>query len=196
MKIKKLLLLFFLIVNKINAQYSSEVVSISETYSSNGKFKLQSISYDNEFPNLKGRSFVTYTQEYDSIGIRKKFYQINRSFDLYDGYPFFAAISNDGRKIMYIINEVYNKGAEETNVTYYVDGKLQKTYKTEEFINCNKDQEKCEMFFNNQNQIVYTKKINKEGVNKVHFTTKQEEEYTLKLYNEKDVNLVALMNRK
>lgn len=153
MKIKKLLLLFFLIVNKINAQYSSEVVSISETYSSNGKFKLQSISYDNEFPNLKGRSFVTYTQEYDSIGIRKKFYQINRSFDLYDGYPFFAAISNDGRKIMYIINEVYNKGAEETNVTYYVDGKLQKTYKTEEFINCNKDQEKCEMFFNNQNQI-------------------------------------------
>ena len=52
------------------------------------------------------------------------------------------------------------------------------------------------VIFNNQNQIVYTKKINKEGANKVYFTTKQEEEYTVKLYSEKDVNLVALLNRK
>jgi competence protein ComGC len=36
-------------------------------------------------PNLKGESFITYTQEYDSIGVRKNFYKINRSFDVYAG---------------------------------------------------------------------------------------------------------------
>lgn len=137
---------------------SSEVATISETYSSNAEFKLKSISYDNVFPNLKGKSFVSYIQEYDSIGIKKSFYQINRSFDLYDGFPFFAAISNDGRKIIYIKNKVYSKGDENKNVTYYVNGQLQKSYSTEEFIHCDKDQEKCEMFFDNQNQIFADRK--------------------------------------
>lgn len=52
------------------------------------------------------------------------------------------------------------------------------------------------VIFNDHNQIVFTKKINKEGINKVYFTTKQEEEYTVKLYNEKDINVVALLNSK
>lgn len=132
---------------------STEVVPISETYSSNGEFKLLSISYDDEFPNLKGESFVTYTQEYDSIGIRKKFYKINRSFDVYEGNPFFVAISNDGRKIIYLTNYLYENGAENKNVTYYIDGKLDKTFTTEEFINCDKDKEKCELFYDNQHEI-------------------------------------------
>lgn len=132
---------------------STEIVPISETYSSNGKFKLLSISYDDEFPNLKGESFVTYTQEYDSIGIRKKFYKLNRSFDAYEGNPFFVAISNDGRKIIYLTNYIYETALENKNVTYYVDGKLDKTFTTEEFINCDKDKEKCELFYDNQYQI-------------------------------------------
>lgn len=132
---------------------STEVVPISQTYSSNGEFKLLSISYDDEFPNLRGESFVTYTQEYDSIGIRKKFYKINRSFDVYEGNPFFVAISNDGRKIIYLTNYIYENGIENKNVTYYIDGKLDKTFTTEEFTNCDKDKEKCELFYDNQYQI-------------------------------------------
>jgi hypothetical protein len=132
---------------------STEVIPISETYSSNGEFKLLSISYDNEFPNLKGESFVTYTQEYDSIGIKKKFYKINRSFDVYEGNPFFVAISNDGRKIIYLTNYIYERGVENKNITYYVDGKLDKTFTTEEFINCDKEKEKCELFYDNQYQV-------------------------------------------
>lgn len=132
---------------------STEVVPISETYSSNGEYKLLSISYDDEFPNLKGESFVTYTQEYDSIGVRKKFYKINRSFDVYEGNPFFVAISNDGRKIIYLTNYLYEIGVENKNITYYVDGKLDQTFTTEEFINCNKDKEKCELFYDNQYQV-------------------------------------------
>ncbi|MBA4277149.1 DUF6794 domain-containing protein [Flavobacterium sp.] len=132
---------------------SSEVVPISETYSSNGKFKLLSISYDNEFPNLKGESFVSYTQEYDSTGVRKKFYKVKRSFDIYEGNPFFTAISNDGRKIIYLTNYIYENGLENKNITYYIDGRLEKTYTTEEFINCDKNKEKCNLFYDNQFQI-------------------------------------------
>lgn len=139
--------------NNLFSQISTEVVPISETYSSNGEYKLLSISYDNEFPNLKGESFITYTQEYDSIGVRKNFYKINRSFDVYEGHPFFVAISNDGRKIIYLTNYLYESGVENKNIAYYVDGKLDKTFTTEEFINCDKNQEKCELFYDNQYQV-------------------------------------------
>ncbi|MDR7370958.1 DUF6794 domain-containing protein [Flavobacterium aquidurense] len=155
MKKNHLILLFpFFFFTNLYSQMSTEVVPISETYSSNGKFKLLSISYDDEFPNLKGESFVSYTQEYDSIGVRKKFYKINRSFDVYEGNSFFTAISNDGRKIIYITNYIYESGLENKNITYYVDGKLEKTYTTEEFINCDKNKEKCELFYDNQYQII------------------------------------------
>ena len=139
--------------NNLFSQISTEVVPISETYSSNGEYKLLSISYDNEFPNLKGESFITYTQEYDSIGVRKNFYKINRSFDVYEGHPFFVAISNDGRKIIYLTNYLYESGVENKNIAYYVDGKLDKTFTKEEFINCDKNQEKCELFYDNQYQV-------------------------------------------
>ena len=139
--------------NNLFSQISTEVVPISETYSSNGEYKLLSISYDDEFPNLKGESFITYTQEYDSIGVRKNFYKINRSFDVYEGHPFFVAISNDGRKIIYLTNYLYESGVENKNIAYYVDGKLDKTFTTEEFINCDKNQEKCELFYDNQYQV-------------------------------------------
>ena len=154
MKKNHLILFFSFFFSNLYSQMSTEVVPISETYSSNGKFKLLSISYDEEFPNLKGETFVSYTQEYDSIGIRKKFYKINRSFDVYEGNPFFTAISNDGRKIIYITNYIYESGLENKNITYYVDGKIAKTYTTEEFINCDKNKEKCELFYDNQNQII------------------------------------------
>ncbi len=144
------LLMFF---NSIFGQISTQRVPISETYSSNGKFKLKSISFDDEFPNLKGESSVTFTKEYESFGVKKSFYKINRSFDLYDGYPFFTAISNDGRKVIYIKDKVYYNGEEHKNVTFYIDGELKKTYTTEEFINCNNDIEKCDMFYDNKYQI-------------------------------------------
>lgn len=147
------LLLTLLILNISYSQISSEQVSISETFSSNAKFKLKSISYDNEFPNLKGESFVTYNDEYDSIGVRKFFYKINRSFDLWEDSPYFVAISNDGRKILYIKNDIYFEGGENDNVTYYVDGKLIKSFTTEEFIDCDKNREKCEIFYDNQYNI-------------------------------------------
>lgn len=154
MKKKDFILFYFILTfNNFYSQISTEIVPISETYSSNGEFKLSSISYDEEYPNLKGESFVSYTQEYESIGVRKKFYTLDRSFDLYDDNPFFTAISNDGRKIIYITNYIYENGLENKNITYYVDGKFEKAYTSEEFINCDKDKEKCHLFYDNKYQI-------------------------------------------
>lgn len=146
-------LLTLITVNFSFCQNLSDQVSISETFSSNGLFRLKSISYDDEFPNLIGESFVTYTDEYESYGIKKNFYSINRSFDLWHDYPYFVAISNDGRKILYIKDDIYYNGGQNDNITYYVDGKLEKSYTTEEFINCKKNEEKCKLFYDNQHEI-------------------------------------------
>ncbi len=163
-----LILFIFAVCPVLYSQISTQRVPISETYSSNGEFKLESISYDDEFPNLKGRSTVnTKENDYDYEYI-KKFYELDRSFDMYDGYPYFAAISNDGRKIVYIKNVNFYRGKEHEMVTFYLDGKLQKIYTTEEFINCDKDKEKCEMFYENQQQVFlggnYTTYQFKEGI--------------------------------
>ena len=62
--------------------------------------------------------------------------------------------------------------------------------------NLNKFESYMVVIFNDKDQIVYTKKIGKEGKNIVYFTTKPEKEYTVKLYNENDKTLVALMKTK
>ncbi len=118
-----------------------QIVPFSETFSYNGEFKLVSKSYDDSFPNLKGESFVYYKAN------PKEIYKINRSFDLYDGYPFFCAISNDGRKIIYIHNEYDDETEESKNVTFYVDGKLVKAFKTDEFLKCDLKKGNCNMFY-------------------------------------------------
>ena len=47
-----------------------------------------------------------------------------------------------------------------------------------------------------QNEVVFSKIMDKKGKNKIFFTTQEEKEYTVKLYSDKDINLVALTNRK
>jgi hypothetical protein len=163
MKTKFLIFLFIALSSKVFPQNSTDRVPISETYSFNGKFKLESVSYDDEFPNLKGKSVVSFTDKTSANAELKKYYDINRSFDLFESYPYFLAISNDGRKIIYIKDATYYKGEEHKEVTYYVDGKLQKTYTAEEFINCDRTQEKCAMFYNNHNQV-YAGQNFKDGV--------------------------------
>ncbi|MFO7743753.1 MAG: DUF6794 domain-containing protein [Psychroflexus sp.] len=155
----KKVIYFLLIIfwNNSHSQFSSGKVPISETYSYNGKFKLKSISFDDDFPNTKGESQVFYSRKYESLGVKKKFYRINRSFDLFDDYPFFTAISNDGKKIIYIKNKVYYDGKEHQNVTYYIDGELKKVFTTDEFINCDSENEKCDIFYDNKYQVYETR---------------------------------------
>lgn len=158
---KKILFLITIIVCiALKSQYSTDKVPISSTNSSNANFNIKSISYDDSYPTLRGESIITSDHEYEKEGIRKICYMINRSFDLYDYSPLFLAISNDGRKIVYIKNEVSFKGEEHKNVTYYVDGKFVKAYDTGEFINCDRNKEKCDLFYNNTGKIIDYRKSN------------------------------------
>ncbi|TPD67181.1 DUF6794 domain-containing protein [Flavobacterium microcysteis] len=146
---KKYLIIALLSLQSLHCQIPLGLgTSSSETLSSNWKYKLTSFSYDNEIANLKGESFVSYNNFKSG-----EIYKINRSFDLWEGEPLFVAISNDGRKIIYIKDRAYYGGEEHKNVTVYLDGKLTKAYTTEEFINCDRQREKCEMFSENRDQL-------------------------------------------
>ncbi|WP_298774096.1 DUF6794 domain-containing protein [uncultured Empedobacter sp.] len=147
-------ILFILGYTTIFSQWSG-FSPISETYSSNGIYKLKSISYDDFIPNLKGESIIFFNRERDSLRQNKVYYKLNRSFDLDENFPFFLAISNDGRKIIYFTNYINSQNIEERNVTYYIDGKIAKTYSSEEFTNCDKNKEKCRLFYETENRNLF-----------------------------------------
>ncbi|MGS2727914.1 DUF6794 domain-containing protein [Psychroserpens sp. BH13MA-6] len=136
-------LLFVLLTFNFNAysQKSTSRVPISTIISQNEIYSIKSISYDTDFPNLKGQSIV-YEND-------KELYQINRSFDLYDSEKYSLAISNDGRTVIYLTNDLFWKGEEFEYVTVYRDGVLTKTYNMFEFTGCDSDREKCSFIYNN-----------------------------------------------
>ena len=81
------------------AQKSTSRVPITTSISQNGIYSLESTSYDIEFPNLRGQTIV---YENDN-----ELYKINRSFDLYDSEKYSLAISNDGKTVIYITNDIF-----------------------------------------------------------------------------------------
>ena len=188
---------FILLISSYTTIFSqwSSFSPISETYSSNGIYKLKSISYDDFIPNLKGESIVFFNRERDSLRQNKVYYKLNRSFDLDESFPFFLAISNDGRKIIYFTNYINSQDLEERNVTYYIDGKIAKTYSSEEFTNCDKNKEKCRLFYETENRNLFEnytstyKEYNKSLSEKDIFLTKNF------IFNKNDI-IYLIDNRK
>ena len=149
-KIKFLLVILLTLNLNAYSQKSTSRVPISTISSQNKIYSIKSISYDTDFPNLKGQSIV-YEND-------KELYRINRSFDLYDSEKYSLAISNDGRTIIYLTNDLFWKGEEFEYVTVYRDGILKKTYNILEFTGCDSDKEKCSLIYNNYWDIVDKKK--------------------------------------
>lgn len=149
-KFKSLLILLMLCNLHAYSQKSTSRVPISTTISQNGIYSIKSISYDDEFPNLKGQS-VVYKND-------NELYKINRSFDLNDEEKYSLAISNDGKTVIYLTNDLFWKGEEFQHVTVYRDGILAKTYNMLEFTGCDSDNEKCSLIYNNYWDIVDKKK--------------------------------------
>ena len=87
-KIKFLLVILLTLNLNAYSQKSTSRVPISTISSQNKIYSIKSISYDTDFPNLKGQSII-YEND-------KELYRINRSFDLYDSEKYSLAISNDG----------------------------------------------------------------------------------------------------
>lgn len=149
-KIKFLLVILLTLNLNSYSQKSTSRVPISTISSQNKFYSIKSISYDTDFPNLKGQSIV-YEND-------KKLYRINRSFDLYDSEKYSLTISNDGRTVIYLTNDLFWKGEEFEYVTVYKDGILTKTYNILEFTGCDSNKEKCSLFYNNYWDIVDKKK--------------------------------------
>lgn len=144
------LLLFIFCLFQAYSQKSTSRVPISVTKSQNGIYSIKSISYDTEFPNLKGQSIV-----YEN---NTELYRINRSFDFYTSEKYTVALSNDGKTVIYLVNDKYWPGAEFENVTVYRNGTLAKTYNMLEFTGCDSKKEECFLFYNNYYEILDLKK--------------------------------------
>lgn len=131
-------------------QKSTSKVPITVTQSQNNIYSIKSISYDTEYPNLRGKSII-----YEN---GRELYRINRSFDLYDTENYTLAISNDGKTVIYLINDIFWRGEEFEYVTVYRDGNLAKTYNLLEFTGCDSKKEKCSLIYDNYIDVVDMKK--------------------------------------
>lgn len=141
-------------------------IPISTTFSQNKEYAIKSFSYDTEYPTTRGKSIVYKNG--------KRLYSIPRSFDLYKHERYCLVISTDGTTVAYLTNDVYQKGEEFKNVTIYKKGQLSKAYNLDQFTGCNTNEEKCNLFYDNESLVVDVtksniggkyKKIYKEGVN-------------------------------
>lgn len=138
---KKYFIIISFIFNVIllQGQTSSANVPISITYSENEIFSLKSISYDNEYSTLRGKSIIYKNGQ--------EFYSINRSFDLYNSAKFRLVLSNDGSTVIYFTDHSNYDGDEFKNVTIYKNGVLIDSFDSHEFVKCDYKKEKCGLFY-------------------------------------------------
>ena len=129
-----------------NSQTNYNPISISKTFSENGKYYIESTPFDDFYPSLRGKSLIFKNN--------KLKYKIERPFVML-GSSSYLAISNDGKYVIYIMSENSNsKEVELRNVTIYKKGKLIKTFTIEEFSNCNPENETCNLIYDNFDNII------------------------------------------
>ncbi|MCX8522470.1 hypothetical protein OF897_00845 [Chryseobacterium formosus] len=176
----------FLFINLLLLFLKSQVVSITTSY--DGEYRLKSTSYEGNSYGFRGKSTGVKRvyneqkqQSEDSI-----LYTINRSFNVSEaiGHFQFVALSKDGRKIIYLNRFPINN---DKSIVYYVDGKLIKEYDVEEFINCNRNQEKCDLFYDNR-LLIYDGKRSNYSLTVYKRGTDEKERYLRKnfIYNKND----------
>jgi len=148
---KNILLIFCLLISF----YAEAQLYITKTYSQNGKYCLESVPYDSQYPSLKGKSTVFKSG--------KPQYTIDRSFDLnesLDEKTGYLAISNDGEYIAYFLSAFSNSKNEALkNVTVYKNGKLIKAFALKEFAECGSfENDCCDLVYSNFYYVVDVKK--------------------------------------
>jgi hypothetical protein len=150
-------------------QASSSVVEIVTTYSQNGSFYLRSVPFDNEFPTLRGKTYVYAT------GGAAPIYVFDRGFDSVDAESNNLILSNDGEVIFYAIPSMANERQEGLkSITIYRRGKILKSFTETEVNGCDEKEERCSLLYSNYDAVVDRgksnwgtrgyKKVFKEGV--------------------------------
>lgn len=155
MRIVFLILTILIGATIITGQSSSSVVEIITTYSQNEKFYLKSIPYDNEFPTLRGKTFI-----YEK-GSPTPQYIFERGFDWVHDDSNNLILSNNGEVIFYVITWDADEEKEGLkSITIYKHGKIIKSYTETDITGCDKKKERCSLVYSNYDEVVDRDKSN------------------------------------
>lgn len=154
-KIAFLFLLLLLSVGTVSGQASSSAVEVVTIYSPNEQFYLKSIPYDDEFPTLRGKTYV-----YEK-GKNAPLYVFERGFDSVDNDSNNLILSNNGEVIFYAIPWEANEQLDGLrSVTIYRNGKIIKSFTESEITGCDKKRERCSLVYSNFDEVVDREKSN------------------------------------
>jgi len=129
--------------------YFSSVITISKTYSQNGKFYLKTIPFDDEHPSIRGKSFLYETKN------DKLIYTVDRYFNYNGDSENFLAVSNDGNTIAQFL--FWGASEEVTglnSISIYKNGNLFKSYSLTEITGCDLNNEKCNLVYWNTDSVI------------------------------------------
>lgn len=136
-------------------QATSSVVEVVTVFSQNGRFFLKSIPYDNEFPSLRGKTYVYQTGKADPL------YEFERGFDSVDDNSNNLILSNDGETIFFAIPWEADESIDGLkSVTIYRHGTIIKSFTETEVNGCDKKTERCSLLYNNYETVVDKEKSN------------------------------------
>jgi hypothetical protein len=150
------ILLLFLISLTCVAQGTSSVVEITTVYSQNGEYYLKTIPYDNEFPTLRGKTYV-YNKKTNRL-----LYSFERGFDGIQKDNNLLTLSNNGEIIFYVID----RGAKDKieglgTITMYKNGKYLKSLIKNDLVKCDSEIEKCwYVIYSNYDEVIDREKSN------------------------------------
>lgn len=157
---KKTLILYILNIFyflNLFSQSTTSAVALETIYAQNGLFYLHTIPYDNQEPSLRGKTCVYRIN--DPVPL----YEFDRGFDNAAEHNLLT-ISNDGETIFYIAQGVDDKTEGQKPISIYQKGKLVQTYTVLDITGCDQRKERCNLVYNNYQQVVDKEKS--------HFGTK------------------------
>lgn len=155
MKLIILLLPILFSVSVAQGQATGSDVAIITTYSQNQKYYLKSVPYDNEFPTVRGKTFVY------SSGNPTPLYAFDRGFDSVEEDSNNLILSNDGEVIFFAIPWEANEAQEGLkSITIYKHGQIIKSFTETELTGCDKKRERCSLLYSNYDAVVDKEKSN------------------------------------
>jgi len=149
MKLIILLLLILISASVAHGQASSSHVAIITTYSQNQKYYLKSVPYDDEFPTLRGKTFVYSSSNSTPL------YAFDRGFDSVEEDSNNLILSDDGEVIFFAIPWAANEAQEGLkSITIYKHGQIIKSFTESEVNGCDKKRERCSLLYSNYEAVV------------------------------------------
>ena len=149
MKLIILLLLILISASVAHGQTSSSHVAIITTYSQNQKYYLKSVPYDDEFPTLRGKTFVYSSSNSTPL------YAFDRGFDSVEEDSNNLILSDDGEVIFFAIPWAANEAQEGLkSITIYKHGQIIKSFTESEVNGCDKKRERCSLLYSNYEAVV------------------------------------------